>query len=383
METPLAAVMIPADKMEEYCYSVTISGRRKVVRDMVKVSVIVPIYNVEIWLEECLESLLTQGLSDTEYEVICVDDGSTDRSGSIAAAYAERYRQIILIRQENKGSSGARNAGLRAARGKYIYFIDSDDWLDSGALGALYHLAERSGLDKLAFDYMEFQDGTGKRDRRNIPLDEDKLRLFQTGLQMEGSGVTPAWKIVWNYLVRRSIVLRYGLQFVEGAPQFEDQEFNFWLDHCVGPCGYLDQKLYHYRKRDSSVLHTFMEDGHFQNFVRGRQQFALRYQTALQNFRAGRPPDLLIPISEQKLEYRMIDEVQGILNRLISKGDRDIFETSLRFLKENRLYPYPLRPRRLFRKGRNHLADVVSFLFPVEWILRLCMAVRGTLRRVL
>lgn len=348
-------------------------------KDTLKVSVIVPIYNVEMWLEECLESLLTQGLSDTEYEVICVDDGSTDRSGSIAAAYAEQYRQVILIRQENKGNGAARNAGLLAARGEYIYFADSDDWLASGVLGALYRLAARSGLDKLLFDYSEFRDGTEEPDSRTVPLDADKLRLFQTGLQMEGSGVTPKWRIVWNYLLRRSIVQRYGLQFVEGAPQFEDQEFNFWLDHCVGPCGYLDQKLYHYRKRDNSVLHTFMEDGHFQSFVQGRQQFALRYQAELQNIRSGRPPDLLIPISEQKLENRMIDEVQGILNRLLSKGDKEIFEATLRFLKENRLYPYPLRLRRLFRKNRNHLADLVSFLFPVEWILRLCMAVRGAL----
>ena len=99
-----------------------------------KLSIVVPVYNVERYVAECLDSLLEQGLSDSDYEILCVDDGSTDRSGGIAEDYARRYRQVAVIHQGNRGLSAARNTGIRAAAGEYVYFIDSDDLLERGVL---------------------------------------------------------------------------------------------------------------------------------------------------------------------------------------------------------------------------------------------------------
>ena len=97
-----------------------------------KLSIVVPVYNVERYVAECLDSLLEQGLSDSDYEILCVDDGSTDRSGGIAEDYARRYRQVAVIHQGNRGLSAARNTGIRAAAVEYVYFIDSDDLLERG-----------------------------------------------------------------------------------------------------------------------------------------------------------------------------------------------------------------------------------------------------------
>ncbi len=111
----------------------------------VKISVIIPVYNVEKYLARCLDSVVNQTLKDIE--IICVDDGSTDKSIVIAQEYAKRDNRISVIHQENKGVSAARNAGMKIASGKYISFIDGDDWIDLDFLEKLYNAAESSGAD--------------------------------------------------------------------------------------------------------------------------------------------------------------------------------------------------------------------------------------------
>ena len=121
---------------------------------MCKVSVIVPVYNVEPYLEECLRSLLGQTLTDIE--IICVNDGSTDNSGKILEKYRQNDDRIIIAWQKNSGLSAARNRGLDIAKGKYIYFCDSDDYLQTNALEYSYKLAEERGLEVLRFGTCEF-----------------------------------------------------------------------------------------------------------------------------------------------------------------------------------------------------------------------------------
>ena len=113
--------------------------------ERIKVSVIVPIYNAEGFLRECLDSVVNQTLRDIE--IICVDDGSTDRSGLILSHYRQEDRRITLIRQENSGSGAARNRGIRSARGEYIAFLDADDsYPEAETLEKLYEAAVRHGV---------------------------------------------------------------------------------------------------------------------------------------------------------------------------------------------------------------------------------------------
>lgn len=344
-----------------------------------KLSVIVPVYNVKAYLEECLDSLLKQGFSDTEYEIICVDDGSTDGSGKIAEDYARRYRQVRLLRQANGGLSAARNAGIRAASGEYVYFIDSDDLLEENVLEPLYRLASGNGLDQLLFDYERFEDGEAAA-VTGSGVEPSRLRQFRDPLELRRCKAVPAWRTAWNYLVRRSVLREYELTFPEGA-LFEDAEFNFWLDRCAGPCGYLDQKLYHYRRRVGSILDTYMSDARFPGYIQGRLKLAARHQARLREYRAGISPKLRRPVTEAELEIRLIDEVQGILNCLLAKGDQAFFHRTLEALRERALYPYPLRLRRLLRKNplKKRLTDLVSFFYPVRWYLLLMLRIRAWL----
>lgn len=107
---------------------------------IIKVSIVIPVYNVESYLEECMESVINQSLDDIE--IICINDGSTDSSLKILERYESKYNNIIVINQENKGLSASRNIGIRKARGKYIYFLDSDDFINIKSMEKCYKVCE-------------------------------------------------------------------------------------------------------------------------------------------------------------------------------------------------------------------------------------------------
>ena len=115
-----------------------------------KISVIIPVYNTAKFLRQCLDSVVTQTLHDIE--IICIDDGSTDASLDILNEYAENDSRITILTQQNKGAGAARNAGMRAAHGEYIHFLDSDDMISPGAYKVLYETASAEKLDVLQFN---------------------------------------------------------------------------------------------------------------------------------------------------------------------------------------------------------------------------------------
>lgn len=121
--------------------------------NMMQLSIIVPIYNVEKYLRKCVESLLLQDLSQNGYEIILVNDGSTDDSGRIADEYAASYLNIHVIHQPNAGLSEARNTGIKDAHGEYIMFVDSDDYLEPNVLKGLVEKMTAEDLDVLRFNY--------------------------------------------------------------------------------------------------------------------------------------------------------------------------------------------------------------------------------------
>ena len=137
---------------------------------MPKVSVIVPIYNVEEYLEECLDSIVNQTFEDME--IICINDGSTDSSLDIINKYADNDSRIKIINQQNKGVSEARNAGLDLASGEYVYCIDSDDYLKPNAIKELYELAINENLDMIIFKINNFYHETGE-------ISEEKDRYYK------------------------------------------------------------------------------------------------------------------------------------------------------------------------------------------------------------
>lgn len=129
--------------------------------NLAEISVIIPVYNVESYLRECLDSLVNQTFEDTE--IICVDDGSDDSSLDILKEYEAKDNRFKVFENSHEGPSAARNTGLDNAGGKYIYFMDSDDFIEADALEKLYGIAEKNGTDIVMFKLINLDDETGER----------------------------------------------------------------------------------------------------------------------------------------------------------------------------------------------------------------------------
>lgn len=215
---------------------------------MPKVSVIVPVYNVEKFLPRCLDSILSQSLEDIE--VICVDDGSPDNSIDILRRYEARDSRVRIIRQENRGLGGARNTGLDAASGEYIGFVDSDDWIDADFYEKLYRAAVDNGADIACCSVLKHRPQFDKYEVRYA--DE----AVATGLEERFSlCCCPPQFYVMNRIYRRSLLDDYSIRFREHVV-YEDIEFTskalYRAEKVVGTADI----CYHYVYNSSSIVNS-------------------------------------------------------------------------------------------------------------------------------
>ena len=211
---------------------------------MPKVSIIVPIYNVEGYIEKCLETLINQTLEDIE--VILVNDGSTDNSELIAKKFFEKYPgKIVYLEKENGGLSDARNYGIPYAKGEYIAFLDSDDYVEKNMYEEMYELAKRENSDMVQCNfYWEYPD---KNKRKIADLKEysgKKEMLVKTRVE------------AWNKLIRREILIRNSeIRFPKGL-RYEDVEFTYKLVPYVEKVSILNKPFIHYIQRGNSISNT-------------------------------------------------------------------------------------------------------------------------------
>jgi glycosyltransferase involved in cell wall biosynthesis len=191
---------------------------------MTKVSVIIPIYNVESPLEKCLDSVVNQTLSDIE--IILVDDGSTDNSAKIAEKYARQDSRIKLIYQKNAGASAARNTGLEIATGEYISFIDSDDWVDSKMYEELIEQAYEHNRPNIikSYHYKVTKTGITRGNSFYHPNKENKKAILTENLQELLKTCSYA---VWASLWKKSFLDEYNLSFIKGIQNVEDIIFTW------------------------------------------------------------------------------------------------------------------------------------------------------------
>ena len=221
---------------------------------MVKVSVILPIYNVAPYLDEAFKSILSQTLSDIE--VIAVNDGSTDNSQELIDHYAAQDSRIVAIQQENQGLSGARNTALQHATGKYIYMMDSDDIISNiNALQICYEYAEKSQADFIFFDSERFIDqGSDK-----LP-DIQRTHLTEEGKRYDGNYLLNLMidnvthnSAVWLLFINHDHMKRLGLNFYPGIIH-EDELFTTILTLRSNSIYCLKQSLIKHRVRSTSIM---------------------------------------------------------------------------------------------------------------------------------
>lgn len=225
-------------------------------------SVIIPIYNTEEGLRRCLDSVLASSYRD--FEVILVDDGSTDKSSEICREYAGKDPRIRLIRQENQGVSAARNRALEESRGKWILFVDSDDEI-SPDFPELVVRKEYEDQDLLIFDFFDSGQDAGIRGREAAPVfytETDRIRLIGNtlrGWQLIGGGRANL-RSPCARAYRRSLLERYSVRFLPGVVMGEDILFNTEYLLRTLSCVYIPHPVYRYRVRSGSATHSFLPE---------------------------------------------------------------------------------------------------------------------------
>ena len=218
---------------------------------MILLSIIVPVYNVERWLHRCIDSILLQDLSADNYEVILVDDGSIDRSSRICDDYAAAHPKLVrVIHQQNKGLSGARNTGIEVSEGKYVMFVDSDDFIETNVIGKLIEQADAKNVDILYYDFnivnqiSDIHEYKQKRILGNDIISGEKYIL-------KGGEVGSACKSI--YL--KELIERTKIVFIEGITH-EDVAFNLQIIPYADRIAYFDSPVYYYWQEGESITRT-------------------------------------------------------------------------------------------------------------------------------
>lgn len=210
------------------------------------ISIIVPIYNVEKYLSECIESILNQ--TYRYLEVMLIDDGSTDQSGKICDNYAEQDSRVKVIHQKNGGAANAKNAGLRAATGKYLVFVDGDDYLESDALFYMIDLLKTRNADVVQACFRKIY-----RDRQSDVCDAGQIQEFSAENYIKRYTTDWTCGLLWDKLYKRKL---YDNIFFEEGHRIDDEFFTYQGIMRAQKVIKCPKVVYNYRQRKSSVMYT-------------------------------------------------------------------------------------------------------------------------------
>lgn len=299
---------------------------------MILLSIIVPVFRVEKYLDRCVMSLLHQDLSAEEYEIILVDDGSDDTCPQKCDDYAAQYKQIHAIHQPNKGLSSARNTGIKAARGKYICFADSDDFVEPNTYSSLVRQAQKEQLDALVFRLQLVFN------KKKQPIDTfiGDVQPACTGEEFINRHLSVrCFSVV--YLIRRELLIENNLFFKEGI-FYEDVE---WLPRFLYAAKRVmtsNTMVYNYVQYADSITHPTSQE-RWKRLIADNMT-VLRLNTAL-----------LQTVSNPAWLNAMNASIITSILTIVSKhfySERQSYIASIR-----EIYPYPLQGKANFPFAEN------------------------------
>lgn len=315
----------------------------------VDLSIIIPVYNAGGFLKDCLDSLLSQKLYG--YEIICVDDGSVDNSMEILKEYQKKYSVIKVIHQDNSGVSTARNKGLDIAKGKYIAFVDSDDWVVQGSFGALIEKAIMLNADCVMFGYERVKETEHFTQDKKV-----KIELIRNDNEIALSSSN-----IWTIMYKRECIEANRIRFCEEMKYGEDTLFSGIVSFFIRPeYQYIcKSKIYQYRQNSNSVTHLC-------NFVQHEKDMLCmirEYKKLLQS-ETGLS-------QQQKKNLRDRCYLLSAAALFDSLRTSEIDSVSVKYeLEKQNLYPYPFMPYILKRKF--NLPNLIMFILKIPivfWFL--------------
>ncbi|MBR5314219.1 MAG: glycosyltransferase [Clostridia bacterium] len=305
---------------------------------MIDISVIIPVYNGEKYLNACLDSLLNQ--TKKEIEIIAVNDGSTDSSLDILYSYADKYpAKVRVITQPNQKQGAARNNGINNARGEYITFVDCDDYLKENALETMYKKAVSGGYDAVACDVDCIYPDKTVVIKPGIDFETDELSLEQ-----KKKLFLNMYAIVCNKLYKREVFERgNGIRFESGI-WYEDVLFLNMLVPYLNSISFVDEPLYEYIQRPGSVTYTYSEKLNDINYVMNRTVEYYKEKGLYDEYR-------------DELEYAYARYMLATYVKRLSKSkDKKRFEEGVEYALEKVKAAFPnYKENKYLKKGLKNL----------------------------
>lgn len=292
-----------------------------------KLSILIPLYNKEQYIERCFKSLLDQDLVENEYEIIIVDDGSKDNGAVIVQDYAEKHSNIHLTKQLNQGPSVARNRCLAEAKGDYVYFLDADDYLASNTLKSLVGLALEHDLDVLEFNTKQKAEGaaldleSSTKNPQALPINvmDGISYVAEYGFRNEA----------WRYIVKKSLLTNTGVKFIEGT-LYEDAIFTASLFFKAKRMAKVNMDVHRYIVVENSIvtskdrahnlkfIHGMVNAiEHFHALINGLDSSHPNYNKVVKNLK-GKQQAFVFALIVRTLKHRLLSfaELKKILSKL-------------------------------------------------------------------
>jgi glycosyltransferase involved in cell wall biosynthesis len=294
-----------------------------------KLSIIIPVYNVTNYVERCIRSLADQNLDPKDYEIIIINDGSTDNSLNICEKVSQDYQNINIFNQINTGLGGARNTGISEAKGEYIWFVDSDDFIAPNSLSEMVDTVIKNDTDVLAFDF-NCTDVSGKKiDWIDFKFNFNQQEIL-TGPEFYSLNYNDSY--IWLYLFKKDIFLDHNLLFEERI-NMQDSEILPRIMHNVKSVCFLDKEIYSYVNRNESFINskkTSVRVKYFRSVITVHQ--------LLLAFKNSLPFDSLIA---QAIDNKLMTTYRILFfSFLFDPFDKDSLTKIISYSQQNNLFPF-------------------------------------------
>lgn len=291
-----------------------------------KVSVIMPVYNVEEFIEEALLSLVNQTMDN--FEVIAINDGSTDSSLEILNKFAKEFKFIKVYEQKNQGLSATRNRGIDLAEGKYIYFMDSDDYIEKNSLESMYNISEQRNLDLLLFSGKNFYDRsyTGKKFTHTTYERVAKYPFVTSGWEIFDYLINNKeyYSSACLYFIRKKVLDKANISFYENIIH-EDELFTFQLLLSCDRVSVINEVFFYRRVRNNSII---TKQNFYDSFI--------GYYTVFNQMLIFKNKELKHSITDDENIQKKIGQIYGfVLNKYINldKTSKERFNQEINQLK--------------------------------------------------
>lgn len=349
-----------------------IQEEKALANKQIAISFCLPVYNVKPFLQDCIVSIIDACDSDLKYEILCMDDGSTDGSYEYLLELKERFSALVVLKNEkNSGASYTRNRLVREAKGKYIWFVDPDDVMCKDVAARFYQKIEELQCDVLLGNFIRIDENSDLKCREAINIDftvpPSKKRVFYP-ISDTGTAMCALWAGIFkkSFLIDNNLTMNEAM--IVGEDTLFYYEFSLKTDNIFKweiPC-------YLYRQRKSSVMHAHSEERNKKYYISMREMLrAYEYHLEIKDYKDL--SELLNKIHHSK---------QNVSTCLAALYDKKYIKEQLAILKKEGVYPYKFR-KDAFKAPQNFLFKLLVFLLPIKpffWLYHYLYVFKGKKR---